>query len=79
VAAIIEGRRACATASPPWAWLGLHQAATPCCAAGTPPTDVLAAMLALLRWLDPVLPRLQFKKKRAACAAPICCSTPFRL
>ncbi|MDH1814967.1 hypothetical protein [Comamonas aquatica] len=63
MAAIIERRRACATASPPWAWLGLHQAATPCCAAGTPPTDVLAAMLALLRWLGPVLPGLQFKKE----------------
>ncbi|WP_368922950.1 hypothetical protein [Comamonas aquatica] len=49
MAAIIEGRRARATASPPWAWLGLHQAATPCFAAGTPPSDVLATMLTLLR------------------------------
>ncbi|MGE6211507.1 hypothetical protein [Comamonas aquatica] len=63
MAAIIEGRRACATASPPWTWLGLHQVVTPCCAAGSPPTNVLAGMLALLRWLGPVLPRLQFKKE----------------
>jgi len=63
VAAIIERRRACATASPPSAWLGQHQVVTPCCAAGSPPTDVLAGMPALLRWLGPVLPRLQFKKR----------------
>ncbi|WP_155895464.1 hypothetical protein [Comamonas aquatica] len=63
MAAIIERRRGCTTASPLWTWLGLHQVVTPCCAAGSPPTDVLAGMLALLRWLGPVLPRLQFKKE----------------